>query len=58
VIKGGRSGNVSYRAIPDPFFDAESKNDARFGLWPVYGCVSAVSQSDPGKCMKAQIAIK
>jgi hypothetical protein len=31
LIKGGRSGNASYRAIPDPFFDAESKNDARFG---------------------------
>jgi hypothetical protein len=25
------SGNASYRAIPDPFFDAESKNDIRFG---------------------------
>jgi hypothetical protein len=29
--KGGRSGNASYRAIPNPFFDAESKNDVRFG---------------------------
>jgi len=29
--KGGRSGNASCRAIPDPFFDAESKNDVRFG---------------------------
>jgi hypothetical protein len=29
--KGGRSENASYRAIPDPFFDAESKNDVRFG---------------------------
>jgi hypothetical protein len=31
VIKGGRSGNASSRAIPDPFFDAETKNDVRFG---------------------------
>jgi hypothetical protein len=31
VIKGSRSGNASYRAIPDPFFDAESKNDVRLG---------------------------
>jgi hypothetical protein len=31
VIKGGRSGNASYRAIPGPFFDAKSKNDAHFG---------------------------
>jgi hypothetical protein len=30
-MKGGRSGNASSRAIPDPFFDAESKNDACFG---------------------------
>jgi hypothetical protein len=31
VIKGGRSGNASSRAIPDPFFDAETKNDVHFG---------------------------
>jgi hypothetical protein len=31
VIKGGRSGNASYRAKPDPFFDAVSKNDVHFG---------------------------
>jgi hypothetical protein len=29
--KGGRSENASSRAIPDPFFDAESKKDVRFG---------------------------
>ena len=29
--KRGRSGNASYRAILDPFFDAELKNDVRFG---------------------------
>jgi hypothetical protein len=31
VIKESRSGNASYRAIPDPFYDAESKNDVHFG---------------------------
>ena len=31
MIKGGRSRNASYRAVPDPFVDAESKNDICFG---------------------------
>jgi hypothetical protein len=31
VIKGDRSGSASYWAKPDPFFDAESKNDVLFG---------------------------
>jgi hypothetical protein len=31
VIKGVRSRNASSKGLPDLFFDAESKNDARFG---------------------------
>jgi hypothetical protein len=47
--KGGRSGNASYRDIPDPFFDAGSKNDARFGPR------TSISKARPLLCAKKEV---